>query len=106
MAVKKVRHRYVEEQIVKVFTFGLNPNFTLSDFVHQELVHEVRAWKDLDDRFILPITGFYLSDDMQEALLVSPWKEGGNLRDHLKKHDSTPLQRLWFVSHLSPIWIS
>ena len=56
----------------------------------QQLARELKVWAGLLHRNILELVGFYLSDTLENAWLLSPYEPKGNLVEFMKKE--TPNQ--------------
>lgn len=58
----------------------------------------MRIWCDLDHPNILQFIGFHLSEDLDSALLVSPWEPLGNIDQYIKAQSPDEHERLDLVS--------
>ncbi|KAG8993128.1 hypothetical protein FRB94_011041 [Tulasnella sp. JGI-2019a] len=47
------------------------------------LIREVKIWAQLDHPNILKFLGFYLSPDLDEILIISPWEPRGNINKYI-----------------------
>ncbi|KAG8903033.1 hypothetical protein FRB99_003803 [Tulasnella sp. 403] len=61
------------------------------------LTRELVAWASLQHAHILPLIGFYLSDNLDEAWLVSPFMENGNLSVYLASAQPDVVERTQLV---------
>ncbi|KAG8886195.1 serine/threonine-protein kinase KIN2 [Tulasnella sp. 332] len=61
---------------------------------NRRLVREMRVWSKLKHQNILPLIGFYLSANLDEALIVCPLEARGNLKDYLDRERPSDCMRL------------
>ncbi|KAG8992853.1 hypothetical protein FRB93_002175 [Tulasnella sp. JGI-2019a] len=47
------------------------------------LIREVKIWAQLDHPNILKFLGYYLSPDLDEILIISPWEPRGNINKYI-----------------------
>ncbi|KAG8984000.1 hypothetical protein FRB93_006839 [Tulasnella sp. JGI-2019a] len=62
--------------------------------VAKRLIREMKAWSKLRHPNILPLIGFYLSVNLDLALVVCPIQPNGNVRDYLQRVNPSILERL------------
>ncbi|KAG9000191.1 hypothetical protein FRB94_005635 [Tulasnella sp. JGI-2019a] len=65
--------------------------------VAKRLVREMKAWSKLQHPNILPLLGFYLSNNLDLALIVCPLQPYGNIKDYLQQVKPSNLDRLGLV---------
>ncbi|KAG8920411.1 hypothetical protein FRC01_000761 [Tulasnella sp. 417] len=58
------------------------------------LARELKVWAGLRHPHVLPLLGFYLSDDCKTAVLISEYMCHGDLKDYLAKMKPTSSERL------------
>ncbi|KAG8903838.1 hypothetical protein FRC01_008966, partial [Tulasnella sp. 417] len=61
------------------------------------LARELKVWARLHHPNILPLLGFYLSDDCETASLISEYMVYGDLKDYITKMEPTYFERLQLV---------
>jgi len=54
----------------------------------------LKVWANLKHPNVLPLLGFYLSDDLGTAQLVSPFEEHGHIADYLQKARPSKAKRI------------
>ncbi|KAG8986991.1 hypothetical protein FRB94_002312, partial [Tulasnella sp. JGI-2019a] len=62
--------------------------------VAKRFVRELKIWSTLKHPNILPLIGFYLSEQMDLALIVCPFHPQGNIKDFLRWFKPSVLKRL------------
>ncbi|KAG9023989.1 hypothetical protein FRB95_012222 [Tulasnella sp. JGI-2019a] len=62
--------------------------------VAKRLVREMKAWSKLQHPNILPLIGFYLSTNLELALIVCPLLPDGNMALYLQKENPSSLEQL------------
>ncbi|KAG8984002.1 hypothetical protein FRB93_006841 [Tulasnella sp. JGI-2019a] len=62
--------------------------------IAKRLVREMKAWSKLRHPNILPLIGFYLSENLDTALIVCPIQPNGNVKDYLERVNPNGLERL------------
>ncbi|KAG8994092.1 hypothetical protein FRB90_000534 [Tulasnella sp. 427] len=65
------------------------------------LARELKVWAAASHPNILPLVGYYLSDDYDRAQLVSPYMSNGNVKDYMETHRSTLVTRIRLVKGLT-----
>lgn len=76
--------------------------FLKADHSNQRLARELKVWSSAKHRNILELVGFYLSENLGSAQLISPYMSNGNVKDYIKKSQPAIDIRLQFVGyHLS-----
>lgn len=64
----------------------------------QRLIREMKVWGKLRHPNILPFIGFFLSDDLDEALLISQYEPRGSVPRYLKENELGEVGRFQLVS--------
>lgn len=63
----------------------------------QRLVRELAIWAKLQDPHILPLLGFHLGNDYENAILVSEYMPNGDLKDYIEEENPVWMERLSLV---------
>lgn len=69
-------------------------------FREQQLARELKVWAGLLHRNVLELVGFYLSDTLENAWLLSPYEPKGNLAEFLKNENPDQERKLELVRQL------
>ena len=69
--------------------------------IYQQLARELKVWAGLLHPNILELVGFYLSDNLDEAWLLSLYEPEGNLAEYIEKRRPDAGRRLELVSQLA-----
>lgn len=80
--------------------FGVYLSFSI--LTNKRLAREMTVWSSLRHGNILEFVGYHLSEDFLVAYLVSPYVKNGNVKDYLRKTQTTLEERLEVVSVLGP----
>ena len=64
----------------------------------QQLARELKVWAGLLHPNILELVGFYLSDTLETAWLLSPYEPEGNLANFLEKKRPSQGRKVELVS--------
>ena len=77
----------------------LRPTGTNTERLRQaiRLARELKVWAGLLHPNILRLVGFYLSEDMTIAQLISPFEEYGHIGDYLGQENPSEAERLQLV---------
>ncbi|KAG9045901.1 hypothetical protein FS837_005459 [Tulasnella sp. UAMH 9824] len=65
--------------------------------VAYRLTREMIAWSACHHENILPFVGYFLSQDLETAYLVSPFIRNGNVKDYLTSKQAKPEERLELI---------
>ncbi|KAG8903845.1 hypothetical protein FRB99_002660 [Tulasnella sp. 403] len=65
------------------------------------LMRELTVWKDLWHENVVELTGFFLSPDLNDAWLVSPYYKDGNIKEYLARTNAAPFVRLVLVMDIA-----
>ncbi|KAG8992850.1 hypothetical protein FRB93_002172 [Tulasnella sp. JGI-2019a] len=69
--------------------------------VATRLIREVKIWAQLDHPKILKFIGFYLSPNMDEALIICPWEPRGSINKYIIDTKPDVLKRLSLLSDVT-----
>ncbi|KAG9032628.1 hypothetical protein FRB95_001138 [Tulasnella sp. JGI-2019a] len=65
------------------------------------LIREVKIWAQLDHPNILKFLGFYLSPNLDEILIISPWEPRGNINKYIMDTKPDMPKRLRMLSDVA-----